>query len=113
MAEPIKGHNIQPANVSFIASIGMKTYDFIEERNHFCSGSLIAERLVLTAAHCVTDEIPSKIDVVIGAADLKGAKPKYDVQSWKIFKFWAARHQPRFMRHQSNDLAIIKVTYAY
>lgn len=43
-------------------------------RGQFCGGSVVAERWIVTAAHCVDDMKASRIRVVAGTAKLSGKK---------------------------------------
>ena len=42
-------------------------------RGHFCDGTLVADRWVLTAARCLEDRRPADVDVVLGRHDLTAA----------------------------------------
>ena len=42
---------------------------------HICGGSVIETNLVLTAAHCLTDQLISQMKVVLGTEDLDLAGP--------------------------------------
>lgn len=109
MAEPMRGHNMEPAKIPFVASIAIKGNSQVGGRQHYASGALIAEDLVLTAAHCVQSYKYDQVDVVFGAADLKFAKPRYEVHSWIAFGQWARNREWGLTGLEPNDIAIVKV----
>jgi len=43
--------------------------------NHYCGGSLLNTKFVVTAAHCVKDQRESNIKVVMGSTTLKSLSP--------------------------------------
>lgn len=111
IAEPIRGYNMETANIPFVASIADKeNFQLGKSRRHHATGALIAEDLVLTAAHCVENYESNMTDLVFGATDLNSATIKYDVHSWITFKQWAINQDPNYSVDEPDDIALIKVT---
>src|SRR4051812_20672581 len=57
----------QPFMVALVDPSAGSTFD-----GFFCGGSLISSEWVMTAAHCVIDEKPADLEVLVGATDLGG-----------------------------------------
>ncbi len=75
-ARIVGGHEAEPGDWPWMAALVEGDVSSIYD-GHFCGGSLIHPRWVVTAAHCVRDErlgidmAPEDIDVVLGVHNLK------------------------------------------
>ncbi|KAH8401113.1 hypothetical protein KR009_003136 [Drosophila setifemur] len=92
--------------------VSIRTLHYVQYRgdNHFCSGTLVSSRVVLTAAHCLTDRYkasmnPRGIRVVFGHIDRLAAYTKED--SRRVNRIMV---HPNFNRFKENDLALIRLS---
>jgi len=72
--------------------------------DHYCSGTIINESWILTAAHCVAKEQPSELYIVAGIIDLLGTKEGQKGQVKKIIV-----HQRFSWDDLSNDISLLKL----
>lgn len=55
------------------------------ERDVFCGASIISERYVITAAHCLTNRDANNVGVLVGDHDLSTGKNAFLSKTLRIF----------------------------
>lgn len=96
----VGGVEAQAHEFPWQASVRRKSSD-----SHFCGGSIINQRWIITAAHCMSGETPNIVSVVIGDHTRNAAnsvRRSLDVESIHV-------HEQYNSRTLINDIALIKV----
>ncbi len=75
----------------------------------FCGASFIGDRYVLTAAHCVYEENPEKIDAIVGAYDLSKQKWPFNDEGSRVSVQNIYVHENYDPNTKNNDIAILEL----
>ncbi|OQV15040.1 putative Chymotrypsinogen A [Hypsibius exemplaris] len=109
----IDGREVAPHKYPFIVSLQLHSVKTGEKNFHFCAGSLISSKHVLTAAHCLTDifgkanQPASTFHIGIG---LHNRKPNGTAHYFKVKRIQIHRGFQGQLKKFLNDIALLTLS---
>ncbi|XP_050075457.1 chymotrypsin-1-like [Anopheles maculipalpis] len=87
------------------AKEGAAPYQVSLQRNgtHFCGGSIIADRWILTARHCIIKHLSTPVSVLVGTNDIKKGGTRYIVDRIRYYGRLNASIE-------KNDIALLRLS---
>lgn len=108
--ESLIGVKVRPAvngDFPFIASL-----QHHPNGDHFCTGTFIMTKYVITTAHCLYGETPQGIRILLGVISSQAVTTRHTVASWLTYDHWA--HQLGLLVEPGvfHDIAVVQVDLA-
>ncbi|XP_011500643.1 PREDICTED: uncharacterized protein LOC105364429 [Ceratosolen solmsi marchali] len=111
--QALMGHKIREAKENefpFIVAIIRRNRDVMPCRDIICTASLISNKDILTAEHCMHDEVANGVGLIIGSIDLNSVK-KYYAAWWISYDQWEEVNLASKLIFAENDILLLRVNY--